>query len=228
MLKKSAGRLLNPNYYADLRTFVCTVCKKEDYQRSNTINKYCGRACQAEGQKTAIVKSCKVCKKDFKAYLSKIKDGRAVYCSKECSKVTNFKNGHTPWHKGETGVYSEEQLARITEANRAKAWKNSGEKCHLWKGGITPDIRKQRVEFADKVSPLVFARDNYTCQICDQYGGMLHADHIKSWADYPELRFDIDNCRTLCRPCHYYVTFKKKLPIGSKWGMMATNYGGNK
>ena len=28
------------------------------------------------------------------------------------------------------------------------------------------------------------------------------ADHVKPWALYPELRYDLDNGRTLCVPCH--------------------------
>lgn len=94
-----------------------------------------------------------------------------------------------------------------------------GENSSNWKGGITPQERKDRQLFSNTTSKLVFARDGYTCQICDEHSNYLHADHVKSWSEYPDLRFDLDNCRTLCRVCHYYVTFKKKMPSGSKWGI---------
>lgn len=48
----------------------------------------------------------------------------------------------------------------------------------------------------------VFERDNYTCQMCNTKGGYLEADHIKPWAYFEELRFELSNGRTLCRPCH--------------------------
>ena len=48
----------------------------------------------------------------------------------------------------------------------------------------------------------VFKRDDYTCQMCKVRGTYLEADHIKPWAFFPDLRFELSNGRTLCRPCH--------------------------
>jgi hypothetical protein len=79
-----------------------------------------------------------------------------------------------------------------------------GAKSYLWKGGITPIHTKIRMSLEYRLwRTAVFIRDNYTCIWCgDNRGGNLEADHIKRFSDYPELRFVIDNGRTLCKKCH--------------------------
>ncbi len=42
-----------------------------------------------------------------------------------------------------------------------------------------------------------------TCQDCgDSRGGNLVAHHIKAFASYPDLRFEVSNGLTLCKSCH--------------------------
>lgn len=61
----------------------------------------------------------------------------------------------------------------------------------------------------------VFERDGYQCIWGGkEHGDRLQADHIKSFAFFPELRFAIDNGRTLCIDCHRKT---------DTWGQRATN-----
>jgi hypothetical protein len=73
-----------------------------------------------------------------------------------------------------------------------------------WKGGITPESVRLRASAEYKLwHEAVFKRDSYTCVWCgDSRGSNLRADHIQLWSEYPELRFAIDNGRTLCESCH--------------------------
>jgi len=111
-------------------------------------------------------------------------------------------------------IISEEQRRKLREANKGKkhsvetrikmSKSHRGSKCHLWRGGITKTNRAIRNGLEYRLwREVVFKRDNYKCIWCgDDKGGNLNADHIKSFAYYPELRFAIDNGRTLCEPCH--------------------------
>ena len=57
----------------------------------------------------------------------------------------------------------------------------------------------------------VFARDNWICQKYGLRGGKLHPHHIQNFAQYPELRFAIDNGITLSEKAH--KEFHKKYGI---------------
>jgi hypothetical protein len=78
-----------------------------------------------------------------------------------------------------------------------------GEKSPSWKGGKTQFGRAFRSSPRYKeLRKLCLERDNFTCQKCGQNGGILEIHHIFNTADYPELRYSLTNCITLCRNCH--------------------------
>lgn len=94
---------------------------------------------------------------------------------------------------------------------------NSGDKHPNWKGGITSENRKQRIIFRRTLQTKIFNRDGYKCVKC-QSNKNLSVDHIKSWASFPELRFTMSNCQTLCMHCHFYKTFGKNISRNTTWG----------
>lgn len=78
-----------------------------------------------------------------------------------------------------------------------------GSKNHFWRGGVSSINERERKSARSKEwRRAVFKRDNYTCQDCGYKGNKLNADHIKPFAFFPELRFDVSNGRTLCVGCH--------------------------
>ena len=79
-----------------------------------------------------------------------------------------------------------------------------GSNHHLWKGGLTEENQMIRNSLNYRIwRKSVYVRDAYTCQDCGKMGeGDLNAHHIKPFSLFPELRFAIDNGRTLCEVCH--------------------------
>lgn len=136
-----------------------------------------------------------------------------------------FQKGHPKlggFVKGDK--HKPETIERIRIKKKGSRCPNPGSKSNLWKGGITPIMRYLRTYSKYLQWRIdVFKRDNYTCVFCGDrnYEGrgktlVLNADHIRPLylilADNEitdianalkckEL-WDIDNGRTLCRPCH--------------------------
>lgn len=125
----------------------------------------------------------------------------------------SLKGKPKPWLKGKKRVFTEEWKKKISNGTKGKkisletrnkiSLALSGNKSYLWQGGKTTESEKIRKSIEYKLwRKSVFERDKYTCVWCFQVGGILNADHIKPFSLYPELRFAIDNGRTLCKECH--------------------------
>ena len=67
------------------------------------------------------------------------------------------------------------------------------------------DRRRNRNGSHHKWVNAVVSRDKETCQHCGATQVELHAHHIKSYKDFPALRFDVGNGLTLCFRCHWKV-----------------------
>ena len=78
-----------------------------------------------------------------------------------------------------------------------------------YQGGITPEnkIIRNSTEIKNWRNA-VFNRDKYTCQSCNDSGGILNAHHIKPFSKYPNLRTELSNGITLCKKCHIEVHSK--------------------
>lgn len=102
---------------------------------------------------------------------------------------------------------SDEQKLKISIAHKKRVAEG---KCNFYKDG---EYYKKSVQHLRNTieyrmwRDAVFKRDNWKCVMCGAKGGNgkrvdLNADHIKPFALFPDLRFDISNGRTLCVPCH--------------------------
>jgi len=154
-----------------------------------------------------------------------LKDTRSKRCRKCNAKIapTVFKQGQTSPRKGTKHTLEaieknrQKHLGkRQTIEHRLKTSESmkkivASGKHNFWKGGIDKAKHAERYALMKTVEyklwrDAVFQRDNYTCQMCADRQIYLEADHIKPWALYPELRFAIDNGRTLCKSCHKLKT----------------------
>jgi hypothetical protein len=174
----------------------------EDTKRKMSISRFGHPVSVNTRRKIAATKIGKPRSEDTKRKISVARKGQ------RSSPQTEFKPGLKPWNKNRTNVYSPEVIAQWREKRRGMF---VGEKSPLWQGGITPEHARIRRSLEYKLwREAVFARDNWTCVFCGArsrkgHPVTLHADHIKPFALFPELRFSIDNGRTLCADCHRHT-----------------------
>lgn len=193
----------------ELTCIVCsTIFNRPPSQATNGRGKYCSHKCKDSTQNNHTVVSCLQCGTEFK-----LRPIDAKRNKKFCNRICYFASDQ-----------SKEHLKIMNKKSPKNFWvgkkrpEMTGEKNPLWKGGVGSERHNAMGQIEYKQwRTAVFTKDNYTCQICEQYGGVLHADHIKKWSENEELRYAVDNGRTLCVPCHFYVTFKRKMMPGQRW-----------
>lgn len=99
------------------------------------------------------------------------------------------------------------EKARLTQSTMEKRIKSSciqrGIKIEDFDGFVTTEQHMERNNtYYKEWRTKVFERDNYTCQCCGKHGGNLNAHHLYNFAQYPELKYDVDNGVTICPKCH--------------------------
>lgn len=171
--------------------------------------------------KTGKYVDCPVCKKVSYRFPSQIKKGYKAYCSKKCwysvlpdrlrtdktykeGVLKGLKNGKDARIKA---IKSAAVRTKMSKSHK-EAWasgrykKRLGADNKLWKGGVAALQNKARQTPEYKIwRKAIYEYDQYKCVVCDTNND-LHAHHVLSFADYPDLRYDTDNGVTLCRLCH--------------------------
>lgn len=139
---------------------------------------------------------------------------RRSFCSRKCSSMSQIgkkKAPHTDKWKIANSILHRGKRNSL-ETRKKMAISKFGEMNPNWRGGISTETQLLRNSMEYKLwRNAVFERDKWICIWCFKKGGwskkekrqiILNADHIKPFISYPELRFAIDNGRTLCEDCH--------------------------
>lgn len=133
-----------------------------------------------------------------KRKMSEINKGKKL-SEEHKGKLSKALKGNVPWNKGKTGVYSEANLKRMSEALK-------GNKNPLWQGGKS--FEPYTVDWTATLKRSIRERDHYICQLCGKPQGdrALDVHHI----DYHKKNCNPDNLISLCHSCHLKTNYNRK------------------
>ena len=144
--------------------------------------------------------NCIICGKEFRA-IKDFGDRKQKYCSRECWKNRGSKELKCVCKY--CGKEFEYKYGKRKYCSRECAFRHKvGKNANRWKGGAT--LKNNRTRNGNKLKQWregVFRRDGYKCVECDSKDE-IQAHHIKEFSKYKELRYCLDNGKTLCIKCH--------------------------
>lgn len=191
-----------------LPDYKCPNCKKY-FRPKAAKTKFCSYKCSSELRpKKGLFKNCRFCGSEF--YVSQIRKGQQC-CCQEHTILLSKKNAF----RFSCKICGKEVLTQPAQMSYRHR-QTCSMKCRSINQRLVAEERRKRLGYTkhqlDRLARYsheaatwrksVFERDNWTCQVCKVRGNRLEADHIKPWAYFPDLRFELSNGRTLCRPCH--------------------------
>ena len=136
------------------------------------------------------------------------------------SEAGKLRKGLPSPFKGKTYEEIGRAPSPLTGKERLPEHREAISKGHLKRLGQTECVDTRDGGLTSKWKLAVKKRDNYTCQSCgikhdelerkkNDVTSWLHAHHIKSWREFPDLRFEVTNGITLCWQCHLKAENKK-------------------
>ena len=167
----------------------CKICEKQFARESWRKQFYCSMKCKgiaSRGKKLCDFE-CRFCKKTSKVWPYQLRT--KVYCSRLC-KGESMKGSVGYWNgKVRESMLGEKNHGYVKDRSKLQRYN---------------DANKDRRSYAyNNWRKNVWLRDNYKCRISNsECSGRIEVHHILSYADFPELRYEVNNGITLCRAHH--------------------------
>ncbi len=172
--------------------------------------------------KVILICQNKECNKEFLTWNKERK-----YCCRKCQMTLERRESIGKGKRGKPNLKLSISLKNSPKAKRTQFKKGkdnpafgknqTGEANNNWKGGKTNSNQKLRNSPEYKIWRVTcMERDHFKCTDCEAKG-YLQVHHIKPISTHPELIWVIDNCKTVCVPCHERIhgrfigKFKQKL-----------------
>lgn len=185
---------------------LCRNCK-QSFRPRKSLQVYCNMDCYLKHTTKAKPRKCIVCKKEYKPH-SGLSNIGSKYCSVVCSGIGSFKQVEK--------VCKECGTKFMFKPSQTKHYKGAGQYCSRecsYKGIVKTTSTKpindkygRSKRKADREWQKAI-RDKYDClcQRCGKYEKYIHAHHISTRSQRPDLKHDINNGITLCNSCHTWV-----------------------